>query len=262
MKFVHGTALRHPGALARFDQERHVLELIAHPNLVRIYGSGALDSGERWISMEYVGDRTLRKYLNELDERRIREGRPFPLRDVLQIFIDLGNALHNVHELGVVHRDIKPGNIVVDEDGRAVLVDFGLAKAAEFLSPDAITLTGQIMGSPAYASPEQVSGRPGAVRRTTDVYSLGVTLYECLTGTTPYALDGLDLADALRVIQEAVPTPPENHATFIERDLSLVILKALAKEPERRYPTARAFADDLTAYLEGRPVTAAGDTLG
>jgi tetratricopeptide (TPR) repeat protein len=229
-----------------FRQERAILASLEHPNIARLLDGGETETGVSYIVMEYVDGLPLLEYCG-------RENLPTMGR--LRLFLDICSAVQYAHQKLVIHRDLKPGNILVTghEGGAGVpkLLDFGVAK---LLDPDAHgTLTMQAM-TPDYASPEQVRGRP--VSTATDVYSLGLVMYEMLTGRRPYRITALTPSEVERVICESTPAP-----AGISDDLDNILLMALRKEAERRYGTVREFAEDIERSLTNRPVHARPDTL-
>src|SRR5262249_37036156 len=168
-----------------------------------------------------------------------------------RLALQAAEALDHAHARGIVHRDIKPGNLLLDAQGRLWVADFGLAQVR---GDDRLTLSGDVLGTLRYMSPEQVLGRRGAIDGRTDIYSLGVTLYELLT-LRP-AVDRRDRAEGLRRIAAREPAPPPRLNPAVPRDLETIITKAMAKDPAARYATAGDLVMDLTRFLEGRPIEA------
>ncbi|MCU0512902.1 MAG: serine/threonine protein kinase [Anaerolineae bacterium] len=230
----------------RFEQEARIVATFNHPNIIRIYDFATVENHDQrlyYMVMPFIPGTTL---ADVLDEHR-REQRTLPAERIRRIMGDLAGALDYAHDRGMVHRDVKPGNIIFDEHGHAILTDFGIARLAQHSN---LTQEGFIIGTPAYMSPEQASGLPLDGR--TDIYSLGVILFEMLTGRPPYEDDGT-LSLLLKHIQAPIPAvaPLLNHS---RPQLDVVISRALAKKPEDRYRTARAFADDLEAVFAGKPL--------
>ena len=244
-------------AARRFRAERAILAGLQHPHIVSLLDGGTLDSGEAWLAMEYVDGLTVTRLVAE---------QALPLEARLRLFRDICAAVHHAHQHGIVHRDLKPHNVLVTQDGVVKVVDFGLAKLLEAPPSGDTTATGAGPAplTPNSASPEQWRGLP--VTTAVDVYSLGVILYEMVTGTKPYDTTGKPLDEALALVTERVPgrpsTAPGPAGTIAGRgwprphDLDAIILKALEKEPARRYDSAAALATDVGRYLDGRPVVA------
>jgi serine/threonine protein kinase len=226
----------------RFLREARSAAQLAHPGLVALYEAGRSDDGAWYLAEEFIEGGTLAD--------RLKEGRP-DLRQAADLVAAVADALDYAHCHGVVHRDVKPSNILLDADGRPHLMDFGLAKREADETP--VTVDGDILGTPAYVSPEQARGEARQVDGRTDVYSLGVILYELLTGERPFR--GSRQMLLLQVLNDE-PRPPRQLNDRVPRDLETVCLKAMAKAPARRYATAGELADDLRRWLRGEPVRA------
>ena len=238
VKILHGGSEH---VRERFRREAEAVARLAHPDIVRVYDSG-VDEGRLYIVMEFVDGRPLSAVL--------RNAR-LPAHTGAEFMERVARAIHYAHERGIVHRDLKPGNILVRADGRPKILDFGLAHLRErALDP---ARPGLILGTPAYMAPEQAAG-DGAVTALSDVYALGGLLYEMLTGRVPH--DG-DLTE--EVLDQAIRRPPAAPRALdraVPADLDAIAMRALAKNPSRRYASAADFADDLRRHLGGRPVRA------
>ncbi len=237
-----------PEARARFAREAELLARLDHPGIVRVHAAGAED-GVRWIAMQLVDGRGLDALLREAPGGRLATPR------VLRWGAQLARALAYAHAHGVVHRDVKPSNVLIDGDDRARLLDFGVARVET--AGDA-AMTRSFVGSPAYAAPEQLVG--DAVDGRADVHALAATLYECLTGCA--AFDGGSVDRVIHQVLHEAPLAPSRRAPALSRDVDLVLAKALQKDPARRYADATAFADDLDALLAFRTVSARPPTAG
>jgi len=225
---------------ARFLREAKTIAQLKHPNIVGVYDVGEAE-GQLYLTMELIEGSSLDRRLSDLSrERRLR------------ILIDVARAVHHAHEHGIVHRDLKPGNILLSRDGRPVVADFGLARN---LDPAArVTETGTALGTPCYMSPEATLGLAGALDTRSDIFSLGVILYECVTGRLPFR--GNVLFDILRSIVEDHPATPHGIDPSIDADLEAIISKSMEKEKTHRYERADLLAADLEAWLMGGPVSA------
>jgi serine/threonine protein kinase/tetratricopeptide (TPR) repeat protein len=282
IKVTRGT-LGSPDALERFRGERQILAHLEHQNIARLLDGGTTADGLPYLVMEYIEGKPLHAYCD--DERLSTAAR-------LRLFLQVCSAVEYAHHNLVVHRDLKPGNILVTADGVPRLLDFGIAKLIDPEAGAEATRATALALTPWYASPEQVKGEP--ISTATDVYSLGVVLYELLTGHGPYRLGTLTPLEVMKAVveQEAEPpssaidrtvrltspdgsrearlTPfsvsrtregtPERLRHRLRGDLDAILMMALRKEPDRRYPSVAAFAEDLRAYLTGRPVSARPDS--
>ncbi len=232
-----------PVEVQRFHREAQTAARLAHPNIAPIHEVGSeTDSLGRqihFIAMEYIEGMTL---------SRIRLDRA----STLGVLRDCSLALDFAHRQGIIHRDVKPSNIMVDSKGHPYLMDFGLAKTADL--PSTLTLSGQILGTPSYMSPEQAQGKIRKLTPRTDVYGMGATLYEMLLRRKPF--EGDDPYDVLRRVVEKEPPAPRAVDSSLPPDLETIVLRAMEKEPARRYGTARDFADDLSRFLNGDPILA------
>ena len=233
--------------LARFLVEAKATAKLLHPNIVQVYESDVHENLP-YIALEYLAGGTL--------EERMSNG-PVGAKAAAEMTAILAKALQYAHEQGVVHRDIKPSNILLTEAGIPKVADFGLAKRSHFSRSDAprtLTETGAVLGTPSYMAPEQAEGRNRDVGPATDVYGLGVVLYEMTTGTVPFV--GESTLDVLQSICTMDPVAPSLRNPKVPRDLETICLKCLEKEPASRYASAADLADDVDRFLSGRPIIA------
>ena len=240
----------------RLRVEQQVLARLNHPHIACMLDGGELADGTPFVAMEFVSGQSLTEYVESQD---------LALSACLTLFGQLCEAVSYAHQNLVVHRDLKPENVMVDERGNVKLLDFGIAK---LLGPDIQgvgTLTRAGAMSPAYAAPEQITGE--GISTLTDVYALGVVLFQLLTGKLPFDVN--DSSSALELERKICETDPEkpsavtkrNRESNLKGDLDTIILKCLAKQPQRRYESVRALMDDLSRYREGKPVAARPDSF-
>lgn len=243
LKIVHGE-------VPVGGRESQSLAAMRHPGIAKVFDAGALADGRAWLAMELVDGEPIDVWCRT---------RSVPLRERLQLFVEVGNALQHAHGKGVVHLDVKPTNVLVGErDGRAqpVVVDFGLSRPT---SAESIGRDGQgPIGTPEYMSPEQAAGDLAAVDVRTDVHALGILLYELCAGVRPFERDAgpTGLAELLRRIREVAPTPPSRRtAERLPRELDWIVARAMAKDPADRYPSVASLTDDVRRCLEAEPVS-------
>jgi serine/threonine-protein kinase len=227
--------------IARFRSEAQTVACLQHPNVVQIYEVGELD-GRPFLSLEYVDGGTLAQ----------KAGRPWPVRQAAQVVEALARGVHAAHRRGVVHRDLKPSNILLTSDGTPKVTDFGIAK--RLAGGLGHTRAGAILGTPCYMAPEQAIGRTDEIGPHTDVWALGAILYELLTGRPPFMAESA--IDILQKVKFEEPVAPGRLRFQLPRSLETICLTCLHKDSARRYASALALADDLQAFLEGRPIAA------
>jgi tRNA A-37 threonylcarbamoyl transferase component Bud32 len=240
----------------RFRRERQLLALLDHPNIARLLDGGATDDGLPYIVMDYVDGRPITEYCRE---------KGLSTEQKLRLFLQLCAATQYAHQRLIVHRDIKPGNVLVTADGIPKLLDFGIARLTK-QEPDTggahATYTTAWLLTPEYASPEQIRGE--MVTAVSDVYSLGVVLYEMLAGQPPHRITSRSATEIERIVCRSEPVPPSVACgkPGLRGDIDNIVLMSLRKEPDRRYTSAEQFAEDIRRYLDGRPVIARKDAIG
>jgi serine/threonine-protein kinase len=232
-----------PAFVERFRREATAAANLNHPNIVGVYDWGEAE-GTYFIVMEYVNGRTLSQIL--------RADGPFHPDRVADIGADVAAALGFAHRNGVVHRDVKPGNVLVDKNGQVKVADFGIARAITATSDEHLTQVGTVMGTATYFSPEQARG--DAVDPRSDIYSLGCVLYELVVGRPPFSGDS-PVAIAYKQVHES-PVPPRQINPSVPPALEAIILKCLAKNPVNRYPSAEDLRADLRRFREGNRILA------
>ncbi|MBY0230979.1 MAG: protein kinase, partial [Gemmataceae bacterium] len=224
----------------RFRTEAEALAHVKHPGIVQVHASGEHE-GRPWLCLEFCPGGSLAPRLRA----------PMQPREAALLVEKLARAVHHAHQAGIVHRDLKPGNVLFGEDGQPRVGDFGLARRLE----DTLhTGTGSILGTPAYMAPEQARGDVRSISPATDVWALGIILYECLAGRPPFR--SADAFDTVLQVIRGEPVPPSRLQARLPADIETIVLKCLEKEPTRRYASAADLADDLAAFAEGRPIKA------
>jgi serine/threonine protein kinase len=272
LKILPFAATMDPRQLQRFQNEARAAASLEHPHIVPVYGVGS-QRGVHYYAMKFIDGQALAAIIDA--QRPAVPLTPLPcmpgsdtlpvaaartervphdaaaFRQIADWGIQAAKALEHAHSMGIVHRDIKPANLMIDSQGQLWVTDFGLARTAVDAG---LTMTGDVLGTLRYMSPEQALAKHGLVDHRTDVYSLGVTLYELLTGAP--AITGRDREEILNQITLDDSQPPRSFDSTIPHDLETIVLKAMARTPAERYATAREFADDLHRFLDNRPVVA------
>ncbi len=242
LKMLQAGVLATEDDLRRFQNEAEAVATLDHPHIVPILEVGQHER-QRYFSMKLIGGPSL--------DRKLGEYTCDP-KAAARLVATVTEAVHHAHQRGILHRDLKPGNVLLDERGEPHVTDFGLAKRVQ--GDSELTQSGAILGTPAYMAPEQASGKRGMVTTATDVYGLGALLYALLTGRAPFGGDSP--AETLELVRERTPEPPSKRNPRVPRDLEIIALKCLEKEPAQRYGSAAALADDLRRYLNGESILA------
>jgi len=251
-----------------FQREIHSLARLRHPHIAAIHDAGLTDDGRPFFAMELVQGRTLLEFVRGVSSAETAEAQRIPT--ILRLFVKICEAINYAHQRGVIHRDLKPSNILVPEEvsrsgsgsvsggGPEVKVlDFGLARIIDAETPETqLTDAGQIRGTLAYMAPEQFQGSPAEVDTRSDVYALGVLLFEMLTGRLPYDLKQSPMAQAARIVCETVPIRPSALCPALRGDLETILLKTLSKDREQRYQGASGLAEDVARFLADQPILA------
>jgi len=246
-----------PSALARFRLEPELLGRLQHPNIAQVFEAGVHEDAQGalpYFAMEFVADaQSLFEYA---------DAHGLTARRRLELFIKVCDAVHHGHQKGIIHRDIKPANVLVSAGGEPKVIDFGVARAsdADIMLATQCTQVGDLIGTVHYMSPEQCDGIPGSIDARSDIYSLGVVLYELLTHATPYDTSETALYGAMRAIKEEAPRRPSTLNRALRGSLDAILLKSLAKDPTHRYSAAAELAADLQRHLRGQPVEAESPT--
>jgi WD40 repeat protein/predicted Ser/Thr protein kinase len=242
LKMIRAGLWAEAAEVRRFKNEAEAIANLDHPGIVSIYEVGQFQ-GRQYFSMQLVEGPSLDKVLDGF--------RAWP-RKAAWLVAEIAQAVHHAHQRGILHRDLKPSNILLDPQGKPRITDFGLAKRLE--ADSSLSVSGSILGTPSYMSPEQASAQRGMITTATDVYGLGALLYAVLTGRPPF--QGDSVMDTLQQVREQSPEPPRKVDSHVNRDLETICLKCLDKDPKRRYGSADAVADDLDRFLHGDPILA------
>ncbi len=242
IKMIRSTMLTNEVDVSRFKAEAEAAASLDHPNIVPIYEVG-MHEEQHYFTMKLIEGGTLRGQIERLQKDP---------RAAAKMMSTVAGAIHTAHQRSILHRDLKPGNILVDEDGEPHVTDFGLAKQME--SNSSVTLSGQIMGTPQYMAPEQAEGGGKELTTAADVYALGAIFYEMLCGQPPHV--GTSLMETLKLVAEEEAAPPSKHNPKVDRDLETIAMKCLEKDPAKRYASAQGLKNDLDRWLRGEPIEA------
>jgi WD40 repeat protein len=238
-----------PELLKRFAREAQILGRLHHPGIAQIHEAGVAEDGQPFFAMEFVRGLPLDEYAR---------GHGLDAAGRLDLLARVCEAVQHAHDRGIIHRDLKPSNILVDETGQPRVLDFGVARAVDpgTLTSASVTGTAQLVGTLGYMSPEQVAADPDALDCRSDVYTLGVILFQLLAGRPPYDVEGLPLTEAARVIREQEPPRLGSIDAGLRGDVETIVARTLEKDRARRYPSAAELADDIRRHLRGEPIRA------
>ena len=239
-----------PEEMARFQAEAKAIALLEHPNIVPVHEAGIFEE-QPYFSMRFVEGQTLATVLAQ---------GPIKPRDAASLIAKITRAVHHAHERGVLHRDLKPSNVIIDQGNNPLVTDFGLAKRIDMPDENPLTQPGAILGTPAYMAPEQVSSSRGVVGPASDVYSLGIILYETLTGRPPFR--AASPVDTLLLVLEQDPVRPRLLNPKVDPELEMICLKCLQKQADLRYSSAQDLAIDLEAWVRGETTSVRSGSLG
>lgn len=242
VKMIRGGVLAGVEEVQRFQAEAQAAANLKHPNIVGIHEVGEHE-GQHYYSMDFIEGQTLAD---------VCHGKPMNAREAAELLRVVCDVVHFAHQRGVLHRDLKPHNLMIDSEGKPHVLDFGLAKRLD--DDQGLTMSGAVLGSPSYMAPEQAQGRNNRVGPHTDVYALGAILYQMLTGRAPFLANSA--AETMMQVVQREPAAPSKLNADLPRDLETICLKCLEKEPARRYATARELGEEITRFIKGEPVLA------